>query len=56
MIAPQSLSTEQQMEYVQIPEFARHDDIVDLTVSGLLLPLLVAALAGPGTTTNSRCL
>jgi len=33
------------MEYEQISEFARHDDIVDLTVSGLLLPILVAALA-----------
>jgi hypothetical protein len=46
MIAPQGLSTDQQMEYEQISEFARHDDIVDLTVSGLLLPLLAAALAG----------
>lgn len=44
MIPPQGLSAEQQMEYVQISEFARHDDIVDLTVSGVLLPLLVAAL------------
>lgn len=45
MIAPQGLSTDQQMEYQEIGEFARHDDSVDLTISGVLLPLLVSALA-----------
>jgi hypothetical protein len=33
------------MEYQEIGEFARHDDTVDLTVSGVLIPLLVSALA-----------
>jgi hypothetical protein len=45
MIAPQALSLDQQMEYQQIGEFARHDDTVDLTMSSVLLPLLVSALA-----------
>jgi hypothetical protein len=39
MIAPQALSPDQQMEYQQIGEFARHDDTVDLTMSSVLLSL-----------------
>jgi hypothetical protein len=44
MIAPQGLSADQQMEYQEIGEFARHDDIVHLTMSSVLLPVLAATL------------
>ena len=40
MIAPQGLSTDEQLEYREIGEFARHDDTVHLSVSSLLLPVL----------------
>jgi hypothetical protein len=38
------LNDDERMEYQEIGEFARHDDTVNLTVSTVLLPVLVAAL------------
>jgi Flp pilus assembly protein TadB len=41
---PNQLNDDQRLEYQQLGEFARHDDTVNLTVSSLLLPALIAAL------------
>jgi hypothetical protein len=49
MIAPQGLSTDQQIEYQEIGEFVRHDDTVDLAMSSVLLPLLVSAIVAAWT-------